>query len=95
MNKYQNALNEIMNCAGCLGCTCENVDLLQEIVDKATAKKVIALPKKEYGYTHECPNCEKLVGTIVMSKNNEFRPYIEEDCYCPSCGQALDWSEEE
>ena len=52
MNKYQNALNEIMNCAGCLGCTCENVDLLQEIVDKATAKKVIALPKKEYVYTH-------------------------------------------
>lgn len=94
MNKYQEALNEVRNCADCLGCTCKHVDLLQELVDKAIPKKVVALPKKEYGYTHKCPNCEQLVGTIVMSRNNEFSPYIEEDDYCCSCGQALDWSEE-
>lgn len=61
-----------------------------EFQEKATPKKVIKLKKEQYGYTHQCPICEQLVGTIVMSRNNEFSPYIEEDDYCCSCGQALD-----
>lgn len=103
MNKYQEALDRILNDdydfphdfygedkATQIDC---DIDTLQELVDKATPKKVIKLKKEQYGYTHQCPVCEQLVGTIVMSRNNEFSPYIEENDYCCSCGQALDWSE--
>ena len=31
-----------------------------------------------------CPNCEK-----------QFEVYYDHARYCPDCGQALDWSEEE
>lgn len=39
------------------------------------------------GWEYECPSCEKAVGI------NKFAfDYTDEDTYCPSCGQAIDWS---
>ena len=38
------------------------------------------------GWEYECPSCEKAVGL------NKFAfDYTDEDPYCPSCGQAIDW----
>lgn len=62
---------------------------LEEI---ATPKKVKKATREDYmnsGYKHCCPNCGDMVGTITNNLN------IKQDDYCPSCGQALDWSEEE
>lgn len=47
-------------------------------IDKQIPRKPIRLLYHEVG---DCPFCETTV-------------YISEDGFCPSCGQALDWSEE-
>ena len=65
---------------------------LQELVERATPKKVKKVAKEEYmetGYKHCCPSCGNMVGTITNDLD------IEHDDYCPSCGQAIDWSDEE
>lgn len=92
-NRYQKALKRMRQ--DYLNNQNSDCDVLEELVEKATPKKVIKLKKEQYGYTHQCPICEQLVGTIVMSRNNEFSPYIEENDYCCSCGQALDWSDDQ
>lgn len=38
------------------------------------------------GWKYECPNCRCAVGV-----NNKAVEYTQEDTYCPSCGQKLDW----
>lgn len=105
MNKYQKALDELSyplsdsSCGGCKcgesDCSCkksEAVKTLNELVEKATPKKVNNATREDYmktGYKHCCPTCGNLVGTILSDLT------IQEDDYCPTCGQALDWSEEE
>ena len=64
---------------------------LQELIDKSIPQKVIKTTRKEYmkhgGYKHKCPNCGNMVGTITE------RLEIDQDDYCCSCGQRLDWRE--
>lgn len=72
----------------------EDIRLLQELVDKATPKKIIKIDKKDIdvvrkesitdivGYMWKCPNCKKIFGWLSISP------------YCKYCGQALDWSDE-
>lgn len=48
-----------------------------EAIDKQIPRKPIRLLYHEVG---DCPFCETTV-------------YISEDKFCPSCGQALDWSD--
>jgi hypothetical protein len=60
---------------------------INELIDKATPKKVLPLREKEYGYGHQCPTCKSYVGTIIEDG-------VEYDNYCCSCGQKLDWSDE-
>ena len=56
----------------------EAQELLQELVDRATPKKVVDKPPfKSFGW---CPNCN-------CSINRRNHPK-----FC-GCGQALDWSE--
>lgn len=57
------------------------LDTLKELVEKATPKNV---EKQEHLYDVCCPTCGKMFE-------------IDDDTYtyCPDCGQALDWSEEE
>lgn len=75
----------------------ENIkEYCEKIQEKETPKKVIELSKRDRGYKHICPSCEQFVGTIVLERyHNRYElSYIEEDEYCCSCGQRLDWSDE-
>lgn len=95
MNKYEDALmtlfckahtndevceaNKCTKDESCLECNIQKAfEKLQELVEKATPKKVkifIAFGERL------CPNC----------RNHMIDLYK----YCPDCGQALDWSDEE
>lgn len=67
----------------CQGTGCTPRAMLQELVDRAT-------PKKPYGTNgdwanlsmNRCPYCKAY-------------PLSPNDDYCPNCGQAIDWSEED
>ena len=53
----------------------------QELVDKATPKKVSYLNYGGYKIgNHHCPICDSIV-------NKRYN-------YCPNCGQKVDWSNE-
>ena len=56
---------------------------IQELVEKATPKKLIDMSKEPHDTVGACPNCNKW---CYMDYHSE---------YCGECGQALDWSEEE
>lgn len=51
-------------------------------LEKQIPKKPISLPDGHpfYYEIHDCPFCEESV-------------YVAEGGFCPSCGQALDWSD--
>ena len=83
MNKYEEALNMLlMRTSEHLGFEMNyEKNLLQELVDKATQKKVVNwLRDKSMAC---CPYC----GSAGHSE--------EEHKYCYYCGQAIDWSDEE
>ena len=56
----------------------EALQTAMQALEKQIPRKPIRLLYYEVG---DCPFCETTV-------------YISEDGFCPSCGQALDWSEE-
>ena len=66
---------------------------LQELVDKATPKKVLNIRSRKYRPFYDrydevvgkCPN-EKCISYVFKEKDRS---------YCADCGQALDWSEYE
>lgn len=97
MNKYQEALNHIR-----LVClvnsdddediteydkrVINNLNILQELVDKAIPKKPINKATYTYDdipFTALCPNCKENLG------------YESQNLYkcCYKCGQAIDWSD--
>lgn len=71
----------------------DSMTTLRELVDKETPKKpeIKELIRKDNyrdgtnipRYDWWCPNCN-----LEHMSGNDFK-------YCPSCGQALDWSEDE
>ena len=91
MSKYKEALSSIYFTMHnrvkprALGrCEDKNLELLEELVERATPKK------PDYwgdGYGDEywnCPCCD-------ASFETDYDKYD----YCPSCGQAIDWSVED
>lgn len=85
MNKYQEALDRIESAAYYGGEKGDNVELLQELVDRATPKKPIV--KIANGVRHiDCPNCDDGYSHNFI-ENKELN-----DNYCSNCGQAFDWS---
>lgn len=96
MNKYQEALDRIVNTIidegadgywepRTAGDYCwKSRDILQELVDKETPKKPIDI---EFGPCGDlmlcCPNCEHGVVTIPTYHGNRYYPR------CPFCGQKL------
>lgn len=42
----------------------------------------------EDGWDYECPCCRMAIGV-----NNFVANYTDEDKFCPSCGQRIDWSD--
>ena len=62
------------------------LDEFRELKEKATAKKPKHLSKREGIVTtnYECPIC----GCRRLGHSNDL-----DKCYCPECGQKLDWNE--
>lgn len=61
------------------------IDLLQELVDKATPKKLYT---KSNMTNKICPSCHLIFG---LDKHDRY----EEHKHCPNCSQAIDWSNNE
>ena len=68
-------------------CEDKNLELLEELVDRATPKKPDITVHNSF-----CPNCHQAFG-LERTKEAMIRPRWFS--FCPYCGQALDWSEEE
>ena len=88
MNKYQEALERLHN--SLIGeepyFEMEHDELLQELVDKATPKKIILKLQRDMFNEKEmnmpcCPCCQSVL--LPIRKVN----------YCDVCGQAIDYSE--
>lgn len=62
----------------------QGLEVLKELVERATPKKPIKhdKPDPKYRTLYSCPNC----GVIYLSLHGD---------YCFHCGQALKWDEEE
>lgn len=102
MNKYQKALNTIGNTltyymvgkdlaslhsVNEIG---DSMATLREIVNKETPKKPldVCTPVVKWGL---CPVCKGELNKLGGKPNRVF----SNQKYCPDCGQALDWSEDE
>lgn len=96
MNKYQEALDKIENAAYYGGEKGDNIELLQELVDRATPKKPI---------DDKCPHCgEETVTHDILDQELDYDyednmllsystiTYNNEFCY--NCGQAIERSED-
>lgn len=93
MNKYQDALDNLVHCKSETKCKeCRHKDrctmdrdykILKELVDKETPMKVNMEDyhlEDEYEYPiYNCAKCGKHLN--------------DEDSYCRHCGQKLDWSD--
>ena len=89
MNKYQEALKYVTTFVGIgkrsggKAMFIESVKTLQELVDKATPKKLVRF---DFSKELHCPNCG--------SGNGKYEGTVGTHNYCHFCGQALDWSDE-
>lgn len=101
-NRYKEALSGM--CCECemFGAKCANIykgrkcddyETLQELIERTTPKK----PRKltydlliKEGWVYECPNCGSACG-----ENKYHAEVTTNENYCPNCGHAIDWSEEE
>lgn len=88
MNKYQEAFERTKEVV-----TADKVDdfiTLKELVEKTTPKKPldVCTPVVKWGL---CPVCKGELNKLGGKPNRVF----SNQKYCPDCGQALDWSEEE
>lgn len=88
MNKYKEALDFAKKHLDSKH-DLKKVEVLQELVDKATPKK----PINRINYrtdinAYYCPNCNGFICNYY-DKDNEC------DDYCCNCGQALDWSKKD
>ena len=81
MNKYIEALDFVKKHLDSKH-DLERVEVLQELIDKATPKKAKPLYLPLVFTPYRCPCC----GTLLNSKKEKFN-------YCHNCGQAIDWSE--
>jgi len=64
----------------------KSYDLLQELVDKATPKKIKMMRIKKYdGYNIGICSCGQ---TVDDSLNEGLK-------FCPYCGQAINWGEDD
>lgn len=93
MNKYQRLQKWVFSMAVNTGHTTnvdkEYNDLLKELVDKATPMKPATIMYQGQISNFNCPVCEYALGYKVIGFLDKYKSY------CPYCGQALDWSEDE
>jgi hypothetical protein len=98
MNKYQEALNWLSKNMGWIDDSEfpeKYQDIFNELLDKATPKK----PFINGPSCRVCSNCDTYVAKIYTQngvyKTGTTELYEFEIKFCPDCGQALDWSEDE
>jgi len=63
------------------------LDILQELIDKNTPKKVIGLSINYEGLLGNCPYCNELVFEHQLNSRKITK-------VCQDCGQAIDWSKQ-
>lgn len=80
MNKYQYALNDLINQ------NYDDIEVLQELVDKETPMRVIKLAENKYS----CQKC-----AMAFELKTSIRNMFVNNQYCDVCGQKIDWSDEE
>lgn len=71
----------------------EDMEMAIECMEKQIPKKVQKLESKILiadGWQYQCPKCKCAVGI-----NQHAEEQTQEDEYCPTCGQALKWGEED
>ena len=81
MNKYKSALSDIMCCVP-YGKLKEQEEILIELVEKATPKKLAKRHFEMQGYprfSYECPNCHKFMGLDIA---------VLKSRYCDNCGHG-------
>ena len=98
MNKYQEALNELKSWSTTSSIPIgadkhfvyEQVHIIQELIDRATPKKVKVVPGDRLRFDGLCPNCNRPLfdGSDMFFKEKRYQ-------FCDYCGQALDWSKDE
>lgn len=102
MNKYQEALNRIKTAPSFMGGTdlykthlnsserfLQDIATLQELVDKATPKKIKKpMSVEDMGY-YSCPVCDG----CHYNPLDDMSWRLSKANYCPECGQKLDWSD--
>lgn len=90
MNKYQEALNNMCGCDSAYYRGDKDVDLLQELVNKAFPRSGVMLAMNDFSpeVASElcCPNCRKPIVNVWSSR--KYTPN-----YCHYCGQRLKWEE--
>lgn len=68
----------------------DDIEVLQELVDKAVPKKPFY---EADGYDE---NGELIYDTCICPNCNHYYEVDYDDYdYCPNCGQAIDWSDED
>ena len=82
MNEYQEALDFAKKHLDSKQ-DLEKVEVLQELVNKATPEKAKPMYLPLVSTPYRCPCC----GALVKSEIEEFN-------YCHNCGQAIDWRNE-
>ena len=106
MSKYQESLNFIVenscpqktNCKECImekSCNAlvkPHLENLQELVDKATPKKV---NNEENHYVFETYELSHVSGDCPNCGSTFYYDEYETLNYCQHCGQALGWSKDE
>lgn len=98
MNKYQEALDYIKSIEVCpeeciYVADFDEVNILQELVDKETPIKTSGVETEPGAYYGMCESCGSGI-RLGKHYDNEKEKWIKE-CYCLHCGQKLDWSSED
>lgn len=105
MNKYQEALNDVINNnLGNWKYKNDSFYFLQELVDKQTPMKIVKLTDEKIvgditeKYTYNlfvCPKCSEKNKVYILQNDRGRIPfeYLMKNNYCPNCGQKLEWEE--
>ncbi len=91
MNKYQKALWNIIQSLTDHRQTDnhgQDLNIIKELIEKATPKKPIKKELWHGGITCKCPKCEHCLTSIML-------PGLDYYKFCPECGQKIDWEETE
>ena len=92
---YSNVLKE----AKSMGCNdiralynipLKNMELIINALEKQIPKKPYIQQDNRNNDCMECPSCDSFIGYECDCRDEHYQIN-----YCPNCGQAIDWSDEE